>query len=329
MGVFNWLSGLFGAGESHARTTNPDVSQNSDALGESTGYKQGEPPTPLATSLVDLAADAGYELDYSPQSLGTVDEFLEDIDPETEAELARPMVAYLGEVFVRSYGAEWTLIEDSGWYVDLAPATDRDEENVFAIPNATHAVMEGEETFASVHDQTAAGLDTDAPTLSDGPVGGGGGPEGDPADDATRAELRAEAESLVEDWPEYTLDFSSASLAAVDDLIAEKYDMTDEDVDREERLSQGPIGGVPEGARLTIGTGGATSQLGAYIGEVYRREYDAQWHSGTRPTIAIQTGKGTLEFEPEYMVNAAYHGWISFANFHDMLDDEHELSGTA
>lgn len=334
MGLFGWLKRLFGGETGGPQPNSTEVRNPTDdsprvgneSTDDSAQSEEGAPPTGQAMALVDEAAEAGYDLDFSPASLTALDSLVEDLTEEERVTFSRPIVAYLGEVFVQNYDGEWTVVDEIGWLVDLSEGMERVEENLFAIPQATMAVMEGDETFASVHDQTVVDLEVDAPTLSDEPITPQAGPDGEPLHEAARREYREKAKELVEAWPAYDLDYSPESLAKVDDLIADNYDMSPDDVDREKRLSEGPPGGVPEGANVTVGTGAATTQIAAYVGELFSREYGAEWYAGAFDSIVIETTEQTIEFEPEYTVNFAYHGWISFEKLHGALVAEQDLT---
>lgn len=72
-----------------------------------------------AETLVRQAAAGGHALDYSPESLTVLDELLAVSDPQLEETSTpqRDLVifytgCYLGEVFVRTLGAQWQLTED-------------------------------------------------------------------------------------------------------------------------------------------------------------------------------------------------------------------------
>lgn len=285
--------------------------------------EEREPPTEDAEALVEKAAEAGYDLDFTPESLVVLDSLVEDLTEEGKEAFGLLIVAYVGEVFVRNYEAEWTYSDQMGWLVDLSSASTRDDMNLFSLPEVTAAVVNGEETFASVHDRTVAGMSIDGPALSDdSPLPQD--PEGEPLGEDARQEYRERAEELVADRPEYDLDYSPASLAAVDDLIADHYDRTPEDVDRAERLSEAPLASLPDDAEVPIDTGPETTRLAAYVGEVFRRSYDARWYGGEFDTIVIETAEQPFEFDPELGVNAAYHGWASFERLHETLA-EHGL----
>lgn len=287
-------------------------------MAEDTGDR--EPPTEDAEVLVEQAADAGYDLDFSPESLVELDALVGRLSEEAKESFGLLIVAYVGEVFVRNYEGEWTYNESMGWLVDLSAASTRDEGTVFSLPEVVASVVEGEETFASIHDRTVAGLTVSGPKLSDASIE----PdiEGEPLDEEARREYVERAEELVEDWPDYDLDFSPASLATLDDLIAEHFDETPDDVDRTERLSEAPLGSLPDDVEIELDTGPETARLAAYLGEVFRRAYDAEWYGGEFDSIVIEAGGQPFEFDPEMGVNAAYHGWTSFGRLHEALVEQ-------
>ena len=72
-----------------------------------------------AETLVRQASASGQNLDYSPESLSVLDALLATSDPQFEkaSPTQRDLVifytgCYLGEVFVRTRGAQWQLTED-------------------------------------------------------------------------------------------------------------------------------------------------------------------------------------------------------------------------
>jgi hypothetical protein len=72
-----------------------------------------------AETLVRQAAASGHTLDYSSESLAVLDELLAVSDPQLEETSTgqRDLVifytgCYLGEVLVRTLGAQWQLTED-------------------------------------------------------------------------------------------------------------------------------------------------------------------------------------------------------------------------
>lgn len=302
-----------------------DSSDDGGARDDRPDSERDGSPGDGAAILVDEAADVGYDLDYSPASLVTLDELLEDLSAEGRDAFGRHVVAYLGEVFVRNYEGEWTFVEDEGWLVDLDAVSNRDGE-LLALPYAVHAVMEGETTLAAVHDDTVGSLSVDGPRLADGAAGAGD----EPLPDESRSGQRDRAAELVDHWPEYDLDYSPASLAALDDLVADNYDASPNDVDRAERLSASPPGTLPEGATVRIGSGGEAARIAAYVGEVFCRTYRAVW-VGDEATelLVVETASGNVELQPKMLVSGAFQGYVSFERLHDALADDHGLTATS
>lgn len=308
MSLFDFLPG-FGAGESAAESdaTNAD---------ESAGQPSADsPPTPLAESF----AEQNGSLDVSASSLRTVDELVTGPSSPQRDEHVHAISAYVGEVFVREYDGDWEYYDQLGWVVSI-PDPGADDDMVLTLPNVMADVLEGDVSFGMVHDQFVDELGLDGPELT-GPGPEDGQAQADsPLSEAEVDERAERAERIAAQGEEYDLDFTPASFARLDDLIAAVYDQSPDDVDRDELAAESPPGGVPEGASLRIGSGGATDQIAAYVGEVYRRSYGAEWHDGGAfDAIAISGANGTAELEPQMLTSAAFVGHVSFARTHEAV----------
>lgn len=349
MGLFDRVRDAVGNGGESGRDggepvrdgeESPRNGPESDRDGASPGGDRDDhPPTDDAAVLVDEAADTGYELDYSPASLATLDRFLDD--PSTDGREAderevderetdgRRVAAYLGEVFVRHYDGEWRFVEDEGWLVDLGDVSPDDRE-LFAAPRAVEAVMDGGTTLAAVHDDVVGGLSVDGPRLSESEDDAAADPADGSLPDESRDGQRELAAELVDHWPGYELDYSPASLAALDDLVADEYDESPGDVDRDARCRESPPGEIPEDASVRVAGGGEAARIAAYLGEVFCRSYRAVWRSdGTFDAVAVAVDSGRAEFQPAPLVSGAFQGHVSFERFHDALADDHGLETDA
>lgn len=282
------------------------------------GRVEGDsPPTPLAESLAEDADE--HVLDFSPESLRRLDRYVDTLDPAEREQRRDAVAAYVGEVFVRNYEATWQPFDDLGWVV-YVPDPDSAERMVLPLPDVVEDCLSGGATFAVAHDGVLSELGVEGPQVASAPSGG---PPEDPLP-AAAVDVRADrAEGLAEEWPGYDLDFSPASLARLDDLVADEYDQSPGDVDRDELAAESPHGGVPEGANLRIGSGGAAGRMAAYVGEVYRRTYGAEWYDGDGFDVLVLEGdQGTVELEPAMLVSASLAGHVSFERLHGALDEQ-------
>lgn len=297
MGLFDFLRGSGDGGSGGA--TEPDVSES--------------PPTPEAEAFAENATEV---FDFTPASLPRLDRYVETCSDEDREQSRRAFAAYLGETFVRTYDAEWRRFQDVGWVVSV-PSPDADEEMVLPLPEILADCLGGDATFALVHDTVLADAGLDGPRVAEAPSGGA--PDS-PLPDQAVAVRADRAESLAREWDDYDLDFSPASLVRLDDLVADHYDQSPPETDRETLAAESPPGGVPEGANLRIGTGAASGRIAAYAGEVYRRSHGAEWHDGDGSDVIVVEGdEGSVELEPELLASAAFAGHVSFARLHDTL----------
>ncbi|QSG06421.1 hypothetical protein [Halapricum desulfuricans] len=159
-------------------------------------------------------------------------------------------------------------------------------------------------------DDDAAGADPDeAETI----------PDEDP-----RAEFVEAATELADFWGEYELDFSLASLARLDDLVAEQWDA--------ERFEDVEFGADGYDARVYTET---ATQLGSYFGEVLVRRHDAVWQqeTGTGWTVSVPSGPDSEAAGATVTVfevaEDCLTGNSTFTGMHDALADRLNLSGRA
>jgi cytochrome c5 len=289
MGLFDPLRGLFGGdadGPPSAATdagsasvgANGDVSATTDEAVPSVADAEelpaadvavvdaGEdvpPPRPAAEALA--AQWPSYHLDFSPASLARLDAFVEgEVAADQRETLGFRLGAYLGEVFVRSYDAEWVERDDEGWVVAMPG-----DGTTLSIPSVIGDRLADEATFAAAHDGFLAGVGIDGPRVeaksvtmdTDGR-----------SDDDVGGRHWARARQLVEAWPRYRLDFSVESLVRLDELLAAEYD-----------------GQAAE----------STDAFAGYVGEVFRRHHDGEWRLDRgEPVLVVSGPDGVAKLPP-------------------------------
>lgn len=230
-----------------------------------------------ATDLSEFWSE--YDLTFTVASLARLDELLgeqygherfedaeygaEDYDSQVFTSLVDQAGAYVGEVFVRHHDGEWVQ-EDDRWLVDVpaGPAVEPAGATVSVFHIAREALT-GPSTVSGEHDAIAARLGL-AETVGSEATTTVEAADGD-TDAATR--LRESAEDLAERWPEYELDFSTASLERLQDLIAAELDA--------ERFEGAELGDETDQASMLL-TAHAVG-VGGYLGEVLRREHGGEW----------------------------------------------------
>lgn len=293
-----------------------------DAPGE--GDAEEVRPRALAAALVDAHPDR--ELDYTPASLLVLDELAEARSAELDAaaagedpdavdeaavedanEAIRRLGAYLGETFVREYGGEWTFDDSAGWVVEL-PATHAGQPLVLTIPSVLGDVVDGDSSFAAVHDVFAAELDVDAPELADG----AGAPEAvDPREEPSPADVvaafDAAASELAADHDE--LDFSPASLGALDAVAR---------ADRDGDASAYD----PDTDDLAFEVGGHTDAVAGYFAAVVRTHHTAEYRGELAETLVVDGATRTAQLDPRSLAAAVAAGEASFEQVYgDVCDD--------
>jgi hypothetical protein len=105
-----------------------------------------------------------YDLDGTPESLARLDDLVAAVDPETLS--VAGVGAYFGRVFVDSYGGEWDGTDEVGWVVGLPDGTDPDPA-MLVLPPILRDCLDGEDTFAAVHDAALDRTGTDGPSVAD------------------------------------------------------------------------------------------------------------------------------------------------------------------
>jgi hypothetical protein len=284
-------------------------------------------PRELAAAFVDAHPDR--DLDYTPESLYVLDEIADATiatrdssnhdaaeddaavaDGETVDgfdESVRRMGAYLGETFVRAYDGEWRFDEYAGWVVEL-PATHQGQPIDLTIPSVLGDVVDGESSFAIVHDVFASELDADAPTLAteDAPEAPTD-PRGEPAPadvvaafDRVAAELAADHERL---------DFTPGSFDALDDVARRdrEVDTTAFDPDRDD---------------VDISVGGHTDAVAGYFAAVIRTHHTAEYRGELAETLVVEGPTRAAHLEPRAIAAAAAADETSFAELYANLRED-------
>lgn len=312
MGFFDFLPGM---GTENGDDERADTVEGGGA--EPANAPEGSPPTPLAESF----ADDEDRFDFSVDSIRSLDQLVDGLSPQQRQELAHPISAYLGEVFVRQYDGQWESFEDIGWVVSLSGSGD--DDGILLLPKIMAGRLEGDVTFSRVHDDVVAENDIDGPQLAPDARAPGAEAPDDPLPQSAVEERAERAESLAGRHEEFDLDFTPASFPRLDALIAEYYDQSPEEQDRSELLEASQPGTVPQGASLRIGAGGAAADIAAYVGEVYRRSVDAEWHLGEQfPVIVIRGDDRTVELQPKMMTSGAFAGHVSFERTHEAVAED-------
>lgn len=300
----------------------PETADGTTPETASEGHERSErePPIDLAESFADAVTDA--TLDFTAASLSELDELVASRPAAASKEAAPAIGAYLGAVFVRSYGATWTHEDATGWIVELS-GPDVEEPTVLALPKILQQCLEGSATFAQFHDAALAEVGRSGPTLAEGDATS----SGDRSVPTLAVQKRRDrANRFAQTQQDYDLDFSPASLSELDDLIADVFDRSPDDVDREQRISQSPPGSVPQEASLHVGADDPTSDVAAYVGEVYRRTYDAKWQYGQQlDSLHLDGPGGSVTLEPQVLASAAFDGYVSFERLHDHVVTELDL----
>jgi hypothetical protein len=276
----------------------------------------GVRPQALAGELVDAYPD--HDLDYTPTALHELDDVAvavtadleaaaDDEAVETANENVRRLGAYLGETFVRAYDGEWTFDDSAGWVVEL-PATHDGQALVLTIPSVLGDVVDGDSSFALVHDVFASELDADTPELApedDDEPGSDPRNERSPkavvdAFDAAASELAAEHERL---------DFTPASLGALDEVARADREHDTEAYD-------------PETNDLAFEVGGHTDAVAGYFAAVIRTHHTAEYRGELAETLVVDGATRSARLEPRTLAAAAAADETSFEALYDGLRED-------
>lgn len=254
-----------------------------------------------------------YDLDVTVESLSRLDDLLEeqwgddrfedaeyggdDYDSEVFTGLVTQIGSYLGEVFVRVHGGEWVHQEGVGWTVDVpaGPGVEAAGATVTVFYIAQECLT-GEATVVGKHDALAAELGLDETVREDSTtsittadvdaVTAGADDRENGREDAVER-LREGAEDLADRWPDYDLDFSTASLGRLDDLLAAELD--------DERFVDAELGDETDRDSMLL-TAHAVG-VGGYLAEVLRREHDATWET-EQMVLVVDTAGGETTIDP-------------------------------
>lgn len=281
------------------------------------------PPTAAAENFATfIEQNFDLELDFSPDSLRPLDSIIEAVSAEARRQLAANLTAYLGAVLLRSYGGEWTCIDDDVWVVEMGHAHPEDDEYRVPLYQLTETVLERKADLPTVHDELLGLLDLDAPLLEPDDTSELPGVS---MDRWLRKQRRMYAEKLVEDWPDYDLDFTPESLAELDRLIADEFDTSPDDVDRDDRQRERSRGTVPEDADFDVRADEQTITVASYLGGVFYRNYAAHWRDDDPfAFIVVEDDDGWSMFQPTVLATAAFAGYVSLKHLHD--DEMGDLS---
>ena len=309
-------------------------------------------PRDLAAAFVDAHPDA--DLDYTPESLHALDDVADEVaaalaaatDPAATAEphaepaggtdtagatddasasraegedvealneSVRRMGAYLGETFVRAYDGEWTFDDSAGWVVEL-PATHRGQPLVLTVPSVLGDVVEGESSFAVVHDVFASELDVDTPELAaEDPFDDDADPREEPAPaDAVAAFDRLAAEFAAE---HDALDFTPGSLGALDDVARSDREPDDVPFD-------------PDVDDIDLSVRGRTDAIAGYFAAVVRTHHTAEYRGELAETLVVEGATRQATLEPRAIAAAAAADETSFETLYANLSEDLGL-GTA
>lgn len=269
-----------------------------------------------------------HDLDFSPRSLRRLDAFVDcqwekarfqdakfggddHLESMTFTGIVVQLGSYFGEVLVENHDAAWEQTDEFGWAVTVGA----DEEggvlsNVFHI--AQDSLREPAK-FAASYDNVVAHVDKGEP-ISDGEHVNIA--VSLPGEDAGPQEFGKRASTLIEDYPWYDLDFSTESLAAVDDLV------TTEIFDGETLNDEF---GEAELSKLV-------EKLGAYLGEVLVRTHDAEWeYADGSWAVAVELDGTTYSVGVFMAALETLHENVSFTDIYDGLvrNDEEDVSEIA
>lgn len=317
MGVFSFVRGLFGGNdEDHdhgMRSGADDRGGGDDVPGPERFLEDAE----------ELAAFwPEHDLDFTPGSLVRLDAFVDDqwdkdrfrgfgehdgdgvhVDELVFHGVSQELGSYFGETLVRNYeNAAWEEDEEFGWVVVVAAEDGELLSNVFHV--ARDCLREPSK-FAVTHDNVVAHAGVDAEPLD---------PDGDhvtiavsmPDEDADLDEFRAAAEGLVADYAWADLDYSPASLAALDEVV------TEEIFDGELLVDEFGEAELSETVR----------KLGSYLGETIAESLDGEWVYGDGSwTVDVAQDDAVVGIDVFRAALSTLHEDASFATVYDQFLD--------
>jgi hypothetical protein len=310
MGLFDdW----FGEGDRERSTdetpTDDDAPAEADERPTSDDAAPPVGPEWFARKAEEATAEwSDLPLDFSADSVAALDDHAGSddnpvavlaADPETDEEMldriregyAISFGSYFGEVLVRAYDGEWTLVDDQ-WVVAV-PVGENDRAAVVVFDIAMASIT-GPPAFGTVLEQIEAKRagDDDATPITHPGVGG--------SDDPT-ARFEADAADVAEEWPRYRLDFSPNSLVRLDTLVAEEFRRFD--------LDDAALGGE-DGASAFL-TAHAV-ETGGYLGEVFVRNCGAEWHTEEEPLLVVPGPEVDAQLDPVGIAADCLRGEDSF-----------------
>jgi len=271
-----------------------------------------------------------YDLDLTPSSIPEVDALfatqqdrgnylsidLGDGYEGAVAPMASEPACYFGEVMVRNYDAEWTFDEDFGWALQFGNG------QIVNIFKTAHQALDGDPPFVMLHDTFVedVGLDGDLLDADGGRAAVTDVDEGiDPDEfddeeiaaaagqrDAPEliADVRADAEDLVEAWPAYDFDYSVESLDRLDELVAEEFSGP--------AFADATVGSTDDEASIRLTA--HTVNAGAYFGEVLRRSFDGSWRHSEDDGLQLELpgSEAATRVSPIAMAEACLAGDDTF-----------------
>jgi hypothetical protein len=117
----------------------------------------------LAARASGFASTLDADLDFSPESLRTLDGLIGDTVSLDDRETLGDVLAYFGETLCQTYDCEWASEDDVGWILVL-PADDE----VMVMPVVTLVEqLQDETTLAAAHDQLAGAMGIEEPRLAE------------------------------------------------------------------------------------------------------------------------------------------------------------------
>ncbi len=311
------------------------------AAGRTTGGDEAPPGEIFADSREELREEAtdftgfwsDHDLDFTPGSIARLDEMFATqyeranvMEIETGdgrvgrvAPIAAGAAAYFGETIVRNYDAQWLFDEDFGWALQFGNG------QIVNVFGTAHRGLETGPPFVATHDTFVEEMGLDGEPIEAGgdragvvSVDDGQGIDLDEFDQEAIEDAAADrdaetiAEEFVDDaddfvasFPGYDLDYSGASLARVDEIVAQE-------------LSGGQFEGAEVGAmddEASILLTAKVVEAGAYFAEVFRRTTDADWHYPEEggPQIELPGQAADARIDPVGVAEKCVAGDGSFA----------------
>lgn len=295
---------------------------NGDKIG--TGPDEADHQMPSPESFQGAAEELAvmgdqHHLDFTPESLPRLDELVTAewetervrghnadgvgarMDELSREELEVLLGSYFGETLVRTHeNATWQITDEYGWVVSVDGPDGKLLSNVFTI--AENRLVESTPLAAS-YDDVMRHSGVGDPILADR------------GDDHTRhigmpdkgvdpTEFRAIADRFVERYAGYDLDYSPASLAALDQLVT---------AEREEEAQT--IDTAVEYDRADTVEG-----MGSYFGETLLANHSGAWvHEGGTWTVDVEVASDVTGVEAFHAAVSALNGDLTFVGIYQRL----------